>query len=51
MFLPISKKYYKENQIDFVVIASDAYVDHPTYGHAVISRLIESEAKAGSAYF
>ena len=43
MFLPISKKYYQKNQIDFVVIASDAYVDHPTYGHAVISRLIESE--------
>ncbi len=43
MFLPISKKYYKKDQIDFVLIASDAYVDHPTYGHAVISRLIESE--------
>ncbi len=43
MFLPISKKDYNKNQIDFVLIASDAYVDHPTYGHAVISRLIESE--------
>lgn len=43
MFLPISKKYYDKEQIDFVLIASDAYVDHPTYGHAVISRLIESE--------
>ena len=43
MFLPISKREYKEEQIDFVVIASDAYVDHPTYGHAVIARLIESE--------
>ncbi|MBO5889656.1 MAG: YgiQ family radical SAM protein, partial [Clostridia bacterium] len=43
MFLPISKKDYKKDQIDFVLIASDAYVDHPTYGHAVISRLIESE--------
>lgn len=43
MFLPISKEEYGKNQIDFVVIASDAYVDHPTYGHAVIARLIESE--------
>ena len=43
MFLPISKKYYDKEQIDFVLIASDAYVDHPTYGHAVIARLIESE--------
>ena len=43
MFLPISNKYYKKDQIDFVLISSDAYVDHPTYGHAVISRLIESE--------
>ncbi len=43
MFLPISKKYYDKDNIDFVLIASDAYVDHPTYGHAVIARLIESE--------
>ncbi len=43
MFLPISKKYYNKDQIDFILISSDAYVDHPTYGHAVISRLIESE--------
>lgn len=43
MFLPISKKEYLSDEIDFVVIASDAYVDHPTYGHAIIARLIESE--------
>ncbi len=43
MFLPISKKEYKHDEIDFVVISSDAYVDHSTYGHAVIARLIESE--------
>lgn len=43
MFLPINKSEYKNDAIDFVVISSDAYVDHPTYGHAIIARLIESE--------
>lgn len=43
MFLPISKEELNNNSIDFVLIASDAYVDHPTYGHALISRLIEAE--------
>ncbi len=43
MFLPISTKELKDNNIDFVVISCDAYVDHPTYGHAIISRLIEAE--------
>ena len=43
MFLPISSKELKDNSIDFVLIASDAYVDHPTYGHALIGRLIEAE--------
>ncbi len=42
MFLPINKSEVK-GELDFVLIASDAYVDHPTYGHAVISRLIESQ--------
>ena len=43
MFLPISKKETGSQVLDFVLISCDAYVDHPTYGHAVISRLIESE--------
>ena len=43
MFLPINKKETTGEQLDFVLISADAYVDHPTYGHAVISRLIESE--------
>ncbi len=42
MFLPISKKEVA-GDLDFVMISSDAYVDHPTYGHAIISRLIESQ--------
>ncbi len=43
MFLPISKKETGDKSLDFIMISCDAYVDHPTYGHAVISRLIESE--------
>ena len=42
MFLPINKNELN-GDLDFVLISSDAYVDHPTYGHAVISRLIESQ--------
>ena len=39
-FLPISKEDMKEagiEQLDFVYICGDAYVDHPSFGHAIIS--------------
>ncbi len=42
MFLPINKSETTK-KLDFVMISSDAYVDHPTYGHAIISRLIQSQ--------
>ncbi len=29
------------DQCDFVYIIGDAYVDHPTFGHAIISRVLE----------
>jgi len=29
-------------QLDFVYIIGDAYVDHPSFGHAIISRLLEA---------
>lgn len=44
-FLPITKKEALErgwDQLDFVYIIGDAYVDHPSFGAAIISRLIES---------
>jgi len=28
---------------DFIIISGDAYVDHPSFGHALIGRLLESE--------
>ena len=44
-FLPITREEMKErgwNQVDFVYVSGDAYVDHPSFGHAIITRLLES---------
>ena len=44
MFLPISKKDMNErgwDQVDFVLVTGDAYVDHPSFGTAIISRQLE----------
>ena len=43
-FLPISKKDLDLRgikQLDFVYVIGDAYVDHPSFGHAIISRVLE----------
>ncbi len=43
-FLPISKEDMQKRgikQLDFVYITGDAYVDHPSFGVAIISRLLE----------
>jgi radical SAM superfamily enzyme YgiQ (UPF0313 family) len=29
-------------ELDVILIAGDAYVDHPAFGHAVVGRLLES---------
>lgn len=45
MFLPVNKKEMLErgiNQPDFVYVCGDAYVDHPSFGHAIISRILEA---------
>ena len=44
-FLPITKKEMRERgweRPDFVYIIGDAYVDHPSFGHAIISRVLEA---------
>ena len=44
-FLPISKQDMELRgitQLDFVYITGDAYVDHPSFGHAIISRVLEA---------
>ena len=42
-FLPISKEELIQcgiEQLDFVYVIGDAYVDHPSFGHAIISRVL-----------
>ena len=41
-FLPIHAEEV-EGALDFIIVTADAYVDHPSFGHAIISRLIEAE--------
>ncbi|MFA6835917.1 MAG: YgiQ family radical SAM protein [Fibrobacteraceae bacterium] len=45
-FLPISKEDLEArgwDSVDVIIVSADAYVDHPSFGHAVMSRLIEHE--------
>ena len=44
-FLPVTREEMEERGIfqpDFVYISGDAYVDHPSFGAAIITRLLES---------
>lgn len=44
-FLPITANDMKERgwtQADFVLVTGDAYVDHPSFGTAIISRVLEN---------
>lgn len=44
-FLPITKQEMEEqgiSQPDFVYVIGDAYVDHPSFGHAIISRVLQA---------
>jgi hypothetical protein len=45
-FLPVSRADMEArgwDQLDFVVVGGDAYVDHPSFGTAIISRVLEAE--------
>ena len=44
-FLPVSRAEMDAlgwEQPDFVYVIGDAYVDHPSFGHAIISRVLEN---------
>lgn len=44
MFLPVTKEEMRERgwqQADFVLVTGDAYVDHHSFGTAIIGRLLE----------
>ncbi len=45
-FLPLSKEEASARgwqQLDFIIISGDAYVDHPSFGVAIIGRLLEAK--------
>ena len=44
-FLPVSRADMEKRgikQLDFVFVIGDAYVDHSSFGHAIISRVLEA---------
>ena len=44
-FLPVTREDMKNRgwgELDFLYISGDAYVDHPSFGTAIISRVLES---------
>ena len=44
-FLPVCRREMEERgweYVDFVYVSGDAYVDHPSFGHAVITRVLEA---------
>ena len=44
-FMPISREDMEAQgieQLDFVFVIGDAYVDHPSFGYAIISRMLEA---------
>ena len=44
-FLPVSKKEAEElgwSEVDFVFVSGDAYIDHPSFGTAIIGRVLLS---------
>lgn len=42
MFLPVTAEELG-GQADIIYVIGEAYVDHPSFGHAIVSRIIESE--------
>lgn len=45
-FLPISKKDMRDrgwDECDFIIVTADAYIDHHSFGTAIISRVLEAQ--------
>ncbi len=45
MFLPMNQVEVKSrgwDEVDFVLVSGDAYIDHPSFGVAIISRVLEA---------
>ena len=46
MFLPVTMEEVKSrgwDAVDFVYVNGDAYVDHPSFGASIITRVLEAE--------
>ena len=44
-FLPVTREDMRSrgwDELDFVYVTGDAYVDHPSFGHAIISRILQA---------
>ncbi|MFA6951222.1 MAG: YgiQ family radical SAM protein [Lentimicrobiaceae bacterium] len=44
-WLPVSREELDKrgwDEVDVIIVSGDAYVDHPSFGHAVMGRLVES---------
>ncbi len=42
-FLPTTKKELGSKALDIIIVSGDAYVDHPSFGPALIGRFLESK--------
>ncbi|MEI6851999.1 MAG: hypothetical protein WCL06_04115, partial [Bacteroidota bacterium] len=45
-WLPVSRDELDKrgwDEVDVIIVSGDAYVDHPSFGPAMVARLIESE--------
>ena len=45
VFPPVSREEMRArgiDQLDFVFVSGDAYIDHPSFGAAIITRVLES---------
>lgn len=46
LFLPTNREEMEQRgwkELDFLFITGDAYVDHPSFAHAIITRILESK--------
>ena len=53
-FLPVTAEAMHErgiSQPDFVYVCGDAYVDHPSFGAAIICRILEREGPEKTSRF
>ena len=44
-FLPLTEKEMNQrgwDRADIIIITGDAYVDHPSFGTAIVSRVLEA---------